>query len=83
VGRFADELRLRELMRDREYAPKQVMNTWRDANVTPLSQGPANTVKAAWAPVRGGQAIPLLGERTYGPEWGCPQHGESCDCLRP
>lgn len=32
-------------------------------DLTPVSEAPAATVKAAWLPLQAGQAIPLIGER--------------------
>lgn len=34
-------------------------------NLTPASEAPAERVRAAWKPTLPGQAIPMIGERTY------------------
>jgi hypothetical protein len=59
----------------------ELSNARRPAPQVPPA-GPAAAVNAAWLPVREGQRVPLVGEYVTS-EWGCPQHGESCDCLRP
>lgn len=52
--------------------PDQVANA-KDStvNLTPVSQAPADAVKAAWDAVLLGQEIPMIGERIY--------VGEECD----
>lgn len=44
----------------------QVANA-RDAtfNLTPVSQAPADAVKAGWQPMLAGQEVPLIWERVY------------------
>lgn len=37
-------------------------DTWADPYLKPVSNVAADTVKAAWLPVRAGQSIPMLGE---------------------
>ena len=54
--------------RGRDYRPKeQVANAWDSmVDLTPPSEGPADAVKAAWAPLLSGQTIPLIGENDGG-----------------
>lgn len=57
--------------RGRDYSkkPDQVANACDDfVDLTPVSEAPANAVKDAWAPLLSGQAVPLIGERSYGDE---------------
>lgn len=53
--------------RGRDLEPKEQVANAIDSTVdlTPVSDAPANAVKAAWAPLLSGQEIPLIGER-YG-----------------
>jgi len=37
-------------------------STWAKPFLQPASEAPAAAVKAAWEPVRTGQAVPMLGE---------------------
>lgn len=54
--------------RGRDLRPKeQVANAWDSfVDLTPVSETPADEVKAAWLPLQAGQTIPLIGEQTYG-----------------
>jgi len=49
--------------RGRDWRPKeQVANAWDSAiDLTPVSDAPADAVKAAWLPMQAGQDIPLIG----------------------
>jgi hypothetical protein len=35
------------------------------ADLTPVSEAPAEAVRAAWAPTVPGQSVPMIGERVY------------------
>jgi hypothetical protein len=35
------------------------------ADLTPVSEAPAEAVRAAWKPVERGQTIPMVGEQVY------------------
>lgn len=52
--------------RDRSCPLDQVANA-KDSTVdlTPVSQAPADAVKAAWASLLPGQTVPMIGERVY------------------
>lgn len=54
----------RPVLRDRWCPPDQVFNRPDAlADLTPVSQAPAEAVRGAWAPTLHGQAVPTLGER--------------------
>lgn len=62
--------------RGRERWP--VATNHRGPGLPAVSEGPAAAVKAAWLPVRTGQAVPLLGEDV---PWEVCAHGvDDCDC---
>lgn len=48
-------------------------DTWASPFLQPVSNAPADAVRAAWAPVLSGQAIPMIGEEVgYGePRYPC------------
>lgn len=50
--------------------PEQVANACDDfVDLSPVSDAPADAVKAAWLPLQAGQTVPLIGERDgYIPE---------------
>lgn len=51
--------------------PEQVFNAPSSVAVSPTSDARADAVKAAWAPVLTGQAVPLLWERDLTPDVDC------------
>lgn len=54
------------LQRRRLEPVDQVANRPDDkADLTPVSEAPADAVKAAWKPVEPGQTIPMVGEQVY------------------
>lgn len=54
--------------RGRDLEPKDQVANALDSfvDLTPVSEAPADAVKAAWAPLLPGQEIPLIGEDRYG-----------------
>jgi len=64
VGRgLAVALRVRELRRSHSRRPEQVFNARHPlGSLVPVSEAPADAVKAAWSPLLPGQDVPLLWE---------------------